>query len=82
VTGVELDVAVVVTTTVGLPTVIVKFWLLTDTDCVAVTLCQVAVIVSLPLLTAVIENVAVPVEPVVTDPGVNVLPSADVSATV
>jgi len=42
----------------------------------------VAPIVSLPLLTAVNTNVAAPVASVVTEPGVNVLPSADVSAMV
>ena len=59
-----------------------KAWLLTATACVAVKPSPVAVIVSLPLLTAVIVNVAVPVEPVVTEGGVNVLPSAECSATV
>ena len=83
-TGTEFGVAVVVTLIDALVVgaVTMKFWLLTETARVWLTPCQVAVIVSLPLLTPVIWNVAVPVEPVVTEPGVNVFPSAEVSATV
>ena len=53
------------------------------TASVVATFCQVAVIVSAPLLIGAIVNDAVPVAgEVVTEAGVNVLPSAEVSTTV
>ena len=61
--------------------VIVKLWLLTATACVLVWPCQVPVMVSVPLFTAVSVNDAVPVVPVVTVAGVRVLLAADVNVT-